>query len=134
MDLRQRTYSGVCGKLLKDTDAVRILAISRNLGMTVNEYMEKVTHEEHLMRVAELAIDPYRDIARILGNICTVSAKINREYPYSDTNLIKEANYQETKQHTNMTETEYALLCAFVGKEQADRVLQQIRDRERSDN
>ena len=101
--------------------------------MTVGDYLSKVSHEEHLLRVAELAIDPYRDIARILGTLASVSAKLDKEYPYTDHQLIKEYKYQEAKTQTSLQDSERALLYAFVGKEEADKVLAQIRERERPD-
>lgn len=130
METRQESCNGICGKLLKDTDTVRVLAISRSLGMTVAEYLSKVSHEEHLLRVAELAIDPYRDVAKILGTLVSVSAKLDKEYPYTDNQLIKEYKYQEMKNVTSLQDSERSLLYAFVGKEEADRVLAQIRERE----
>lgn len=98
--------------------------------MTIGEYMEKVSHEEHLLRVAELAIDPYRDIAKILGTLCMVSIKSRETYPHSDSQLLREHTYREAKANNHMTESDYSLLYAFVGKEQADKVLQEIRERE----
>lgn len=130
MDIWERSPDCYRGKLVKDTDTCRVLAISRSLGMTVSEYMSKVSHEEHLLRVAELAIDPYRDLARILGNICTVSAKTDRDYPYCDNSLIKAYELAEAQKTTHMTESERSFLYALVGKEEADKVMQQIRERE----
>lgn len=101
--------------------------------MTVGEYLNKVSHEEHLLRVAELAIDPYRDMARILGNICTVSAKADREYPHSDSDLVRAYKYNEAQKVTTLQESERSLLYAFVGKEAADKILAEIRERERPD-
>ena len=98
--------------------------------MTVAEYLSKVSHEEHLLRVAELAIDPYRDVARMLGTLVSVSAKLDKEYPYTDSQLVKEYKYQEMKNVTSLQDSERSLLYAFVGKEEADRVLAQIRERE----
>jgi hypothetical protein len=94
--------------------------------------MSKVSHEEHLLRVAELAIDPYRDMARLLGTLCSISAKIRTEYPYSDKSLIDLLHLKEAESHKSLQDSERSLLYSFVGKEKAEEVLAQIRQREGS--
>jgi hypothetical protein len=92
--------------------------------------MNSITHEELMLREAELVIDPYRDMARAVCNLVLASCPGLRQYPNSDLDLVHVNEEEEAKGKT--FEDYEGILIALAGKDKVEKALDEIKSREPS--
>jgi hypothetical protein len=92
--------------------------------MTLDTYLSSVTPAEHILRIAELVIDPYPDIASILGSLFMATVKSSRSYPHCESLLENDHKFQEIQQTGNvMSDSERTLLYSLFSQEEVRKVV-----------
>jgi len=96
--------------------------------MTLSTYLSSVTHAEHLLRVAELTVDPYPDIAESLGHLFMATIKSSRDYPHCEKTLSNHAKFEAIQSQTGMTDQDRSLLYSLFSPEEIARVVNEARN------
>lgn len=78
-----------------------------------------------MLRIAELVIDPYPDMASILGSLFMATVKSPRTYPHCETLLENDHKFQELEQQKGkgMSDSDRALLYSLFSPEEVNRVV-----------
>lgn len=103
--------------------------------MTLQTYLTSVTPIEHALRVAELVVDPYPDIATTLGHLYMATIKSNRDFPHCESPLLTHSKFldiQEQGKSGGMTDSDRSLLYSLFSREEVAKVVTEAQEKQKA--